>query len=538
MQPSAQSWFRNAILYQIYPRSFYDTDGDGVGDIQGIIRKLSYLKGDTDSLGVDVIWLSPIYPSPMADFGYDVSDYCNIHPLFGDLDDFKELIEKAHLRGIRVFIDFIPNHTSEEHPWFIESKQSKNNPRRDWYVWRDPKPEGGPPNNWLSVFGGSAWEFDESSGQYYLHSFLKEQPDVNWDNAGLRNAMKQALKYWLEFGVDGFRMDAVYWLSKDPAFRNDPVNPEAENIEDPYYKLIHKYSRKGPKLTEYMNEIADVLHSYPDKFMVVEASTELPDTTSSYLKLYEHIDPSISAPFNFTGLNTVWKASVFKEFIDAFQGSMRPDYIPVYCMSNHDKPRIVARLGKGAARTAAVMQLTLPGMPVIYYGDEIGMDGVEIPPEAVQDPFGKQVPGMGRDPSRTPFQWNASENAGFTTGSPWLPIQSEYIRRNVESEIRDPESFLSLYRNLIALRKRYSSLQHGSYHPIELSGEVFMYIREYEREKILVALNFSDEKTEIKSKDLSGKVIFSSLKGADERADGRLSVRPHEGVLILLEGAS
>ncbi len=536
MQPNAGSWFRNTVLYQIYPRSFYDSDGDGVGDIRGIIQKLPYLRGEEKSLGIDALWLSPMYPSPMADFGYDVMDYTDIDPLFGTLDDFKELVEKAHLRGIKVLTDFIPNHTSHEHPWFTESKSSRDNPRRDWYVWRDPSPDGGPPNNWLSVFGGSAWEYDEATRQYYLHSFLKEQPDVNWDNAGLREAMRQALKFWLDLGVDGFRLDAVYWMSKDPTFRNDPVNPHyEEGKDDPYNALLHRHSRESKRLYAHLNEIARTLKGYPEKFMIVEASPELFDMDESYLRLYRHIDPSVCAPFNFEGLHLPWKADVFRDFIDDFQARMHPDYVPVYCMGNHDVTRLSRRIGREQARMAIMMQLTLPGLPVIYYGDELGMGGVDVPPELSQDPFGKRVPGKTRDPERTPFQWDVSEHAGFSSATPWLPLGSDHTEHNLEREATHPTSMFNLYRALISLRQKTSALKHGSYRSINTPQGVYGYIRRYAEESMLVLLNFSDESKDIQKEELSGNVLLSTYMDIPVSSPQTIHLRSHEGIIMRLD---
>lgn len=349
-------------MYQIYPRSFYDSNGDGIGDLPGIIEKLDYLAGTPDSLNVNTIWLSPFYPSPMADFGYDISDYCDVDATFGTLDDFKQLVTEAHKRNLKVLIDFVPNHTSDQHPWFVESKKSRDNPKQDWYVWKDPGPDGSLPNNWLSTFGGSAWEFDQARGQYYLHSFLKEQPDLNWDNPEVRNAMKDAVRFWLDLGIDGLRVDAVLYVSKDPEFRDDPLNPNPENWE--YATLLHKHSRRGPKLYVYLHELAETVKSYGDRFMITEAYFDVHGNINNYLDFYNNLDPNVCAPFNFEGIHMDWEAEQFQSLVDAVQGALASSHEPIYCLGNHDQPRIASRIGKPESKAALVMLLTLPGMPL------------------------------------------------------------------------------------------------------------------------------------------------------------------------------
>jgi len=533
MQPSASHWFRNTVLYQIYPRSFYDANGDGVGDLRGITEKLSYLAGGSDSLGVGAVWISPFYPSPMLDFGYDVSDYCDVDPLFGTIGDFKHLVEEAHGRGIKVIIDLIPNHTSSQHVWFKDSKRGKTDPRRDWYVWRDPAPDGGPPNNWLSVFGGSAWEYDTPSGQYYLHSFLKDQPDLNWANAGVRAAMQQVMRFWLDIGVDGFRADAVYWISKDPQFRDDPKARGYEG-ENPYDSLLHTHSKEGPHLHEYLQVLTGVLHAYDDRFMIIEASPDLNNISDSYMDLYDRVDPAVCAPFNFEGIYAPWKADVFRAFIDRFQTGMHPAYVPVYCFGNHDQPRMASRIGPEQARSAALLQLCLPGMPVIYYGDELGMKKGVIAPHQVRDPFEKQVPGkgLGRDPARTPMLWNASVNAGFSRKEPWLPVNEDYTRSNVDAQSRDPGSSYRLYKDLIALRAKYEVLRSGSYQPVDFTEGIYGFERRIGTKSMLVIINFTDNPKEVRHEHLQGNMLISSLGTKPRWYDREVRLKPHEAVLI------
>ena len=464
-----EHWFQNSVLYQIYPRSFADSNGDGIGDLKGIINKLDYLNGKKDSLGVTSIWISPFYPSPMADFGYDVSDYCDIDPIFGDLADFKNLLEQAHQRGIRVLIDLVPNHSSDEHIWFKESRSSKTNPYRDWYTWRDPKPDGSPPNNWLSHFGGSAWAYDESSQQYYLHSFLEKQPDLNWDNPNVREAMHNVMRFWLDMGVDGFRADWVAAISKDPELRDELPNPKYNpDIDGPHSSLTNARCQDGPNLYNYLNGMSEILATYSDKFMVTEAYPEKIKKPGPYMKFYEKINPVVCAPLNFAMIYMEFKAKKIRKFVDHYQRSLKPGYVPIYSTGNHDQSRIATRYGYAGARIISMMTLTLPGVPLMYYGDEIGMKDVNIPLNAIQDPFELRVPGEGngRDPYRTPMQWDNTEGAGFSLGQPWLPLSTDAETINVKIQNNMPGSSLTFFREMIAARKTLEPLRTGGYHLI------------------------------------------------------------------------
>lgn len=539
MQPSSDHWFRNTVLYQIYPRSFFDSNGDGIGDLRGITQRLRYLNGDDDSLGIGAIWLSPFYPSPMNDFGYDITNHCDVDPIFGNLDDFAQLLTEAHRRGIKVFIDLIPNHTSDQHPWFKESKSGRDDPRRGWYTWRDPGLDGGPPNNWLSVFGGSAWTMDDSSGQYYLHSYLREQPDLNWENAGVREAIRQIMRFWLDLGVDGFRVDAVYSISKDVKLRDDPFNPAFVSGANPYEEHIHTNSKEGAKLYEYMELMTNVLRAYTDRFMVFEASPNLTNRSDSYLGLYEHVDPMVSAPFNFEGIHANWDPSEFREFIDRFQTNMHPTYVPVYCMGNHDQHRVASRIGVMQARASALMQLSLPGMPVIYYGDELGMTDGDIGPEDVKDTFEIQVPGqgLGRDPERTPMQWDGSQNAGFSKVKPWLPINPNYTRINANEESRDPRSSLKLYKQLIDLRQKHDALRYGSYQSLDISNDkIFCYERHVQNETMITIINFNDDEQIVEDEVLKGEILISSRDDSKiKKAAGSIRLLPYEAVILQVQ---
>lgn len=516
-------WIQTSVLYQIYPRSFYDSDSNGVGDLAGITAKLDYLR----DLGIGAIWISPFYPSPMADFGYDISSYTDVDPIFGSLDDFNALLAAAHDRDIRVMIDFVPNHTSDEHPWFVESKSSRNNPKRDWYVWRDKQPDGSLPNNWLAHFGGPAWTLDEATGQYYLHSFLAKQPDLNWDNPEVRAAMANAVRYWMELGVDGLRVDAVNWLSKDPQMRDDPIDPNYTGA-NPYKTLLHTYSSMGPHLYEYLRDIEAVIKDFDDRFMIVESYPDIIGDQSHYLSFYRELDPSAAAAFNFEAISLPWDPAVFRASLGAFIPKLRPGDTAVYSFGNHDRQRLASRFGKEHTRTAAVLLLTLPGAPIIYYGDEIGMHDVAIPTDKIQDPFEVNNPGhgFGRDPVRTPMQWTDGKNAGFSAVDPWLPVSADYVTNNVALDQTNPRALLHLYRQLLRLRSSTPALQNGTFELIDLHPDVLAYRREHDNQMVVVALNFSSQPVEI----TSGQKQL--LLSTHDRVSFDGSLQPQEGIIL------
>lgn len=545
-----KSWRDVNVIYQIYPRSFKDSDGDGVGDLRGVITKLDYIKGGQGALGADAIWISPFFPSPMADFGYDVSDYCDVHPLFGTLDDMRTLIKEAHARDIKVMIDFVPNHTSNQHPWFIESAASRDNPYRDFYVWRDPKSDGSPPNNWLSIFGGSAWEFDETTGQYYLHTFLKEQPDLDWSNPKVRWEMRKVLKFWCDMGIDGIRADAVRWIAKDPDLGDDAPNPHYHEGMNAFESLRHNKSRYGRDLFRYLRELTDVIEEYPDCVMIFEDyPDDLESTRDQYLGFYS-VNPRVSMPFNFQGMWVEWNARSVAEFVNEFQGMLLPEHVPVYCFSNHDQARLVTRFGADHARLVAVLQFTLPGLPVMYYGDEIGMENGAIPADRIQDPveirkralegggvspeeLDEQGMYIGRDPERTPMQWDATAYAGFSTREPWLPVADNYPTINVAAELSDAGSNFALYRTLLYLRTQHPVLRSGDYLQIpDPHPDIFRYRRINSGEKLDVILNFSAGDVTIG--DCRGDVICSSyMSSRPEQDSDTITLRANEGVIIL-----
>ncbi|GAB4580869.1 MAG: alpha-amylase family glycosyl hydrolase [Anaerolineales bacterium] len=528
-------WWQNGVIYQIYPRSFKDTNGDGIGDLAGVIEKIDYL---SHTLGIDAIWLSPINPSPMKDFGYDVADYCDIEPMFGDLATFDRLIAEAHQRGIKVLMDWVPNHSSDEHPWFIESRSSRNNPKRDWYIWRDPKPDGSPPNNWGSFFGGPAWTFDEKTGQYYLHQFVPGQPELNWRNPALKKAMLDTLRFWLDRGVDGFRMDVIGLIIKDEHLRDNPPNPNApphlpEN--DLFSRLLQVYNMDQDDVHPVLNEIRQVLDAYDDRVAI----GELWGPIERWIKYYGEQGDEIHLPFNFRLMHQPWNASAMRASVEEMEAALPSFAWPNYVLGNHDQIRLATRFGGQAqARVAAMMLLTLRGTPTIYYGEELGMENGIIPPEKIQDPQGINLGAeRTRDVSRTPMQWDTTAYAGFSTVEPWLPVSADYQTRNVAVMLDDPTSILTLYRKLLALRKATPALNVGSYTTVNTSAEnCFVYRRTDGPEHYLIALNFSGDPQLLALSAAKGTYILSTHLDRTGEVDLKaLSLRPHEGVIVRLD---
>lgn len=512
-------------MYQIYPRSFKDSNGDGVGDLAGIIEKLSYLQ---DTLGVDACWISPFYPSPQADCGYDISDYCGVDPMFGTLDDADLLISTAHSLGIKIVLDLVPNHTSDQHPWFQEARASLDNPKRDWYVWRNL------PNNWVSISGGSSWAFDQATGQYYLHSFLPSQPDLNWENPEVRAAIKDVMRFWFEKGVDGFRVDAVWVLSKDTSFQDDPLNNSFDGPAGEYGSFIHKSCKYGPRLQEYLDEIATVAEEFEDKRIFFEFyPDEMLGDVNEQLALVHSVRPAVAAPFYFEGLHTPWHADHFGRLLRDYLKIVPQETRPVFCFSNHDQPRLVGRYQEEQARVISFMQMTLPGMPTMYYGDELGMENGAIPPELTKDKFEKTGDSGGRDPERTPMQWEDSPGAGFTTGMPWLPIHENVVKRNVFSEENDMDSWLNFYKRLLVLR-REAAISYGSFELVDTdSGYILAYKRILEQTTYYAVLNFADAAQIVSLPVKAAEVVIATHLGAAVvRDDGRISLQGFTAALV------
>lgn len=530
----AYRWWQTGVIYQIYPRSYQDSNGDGVGDLPGIVARLDYVR----SLNVTAIWLSPIYPSPMHDFGYDVADYCNIHPLFGTLDDFDRLLAETHRQGLKLILDLVPNHTSDEHPWFIESRSSRDNPKRDWYIWRDPAADGGPPNNWLSYFGGPAWTFDERTGQYYLHQFVKQQPELNYRNPAVLAAMLDNMRFWLDRGVDGFRVDVIWLMMKDPLFRDEPANPNWNGI-NPHDSLLHRYTANLPEVHGLIRKMRQVLDAYDDRMMVGEIY--LPN--EELAKYYGAPDAAeCHLPFNFHLIHVHWDAASVRRLVDDYMASAPAHGWPNWVLGNHDQHRLATRVGEAQARVANMLLLTLRGTPTCYYGDEIGMTDVPIPPEMIQDPPAVNQPEIahivGRDPERTPMQWDASPNAGFAPAGvrTWLPVAADYPTRNVAIQAQDPTSMLSFFRALTALRQAEPALTIGAYRSVDVGvADVFAYERNHGDSRFLIALNFGGEPRRL---DLSAvgeraeMVLSTEMTAPRPVALATLDLRPNEGVIV------
>ena len=481
-------WWQHAVFYEVYPRSFADSNNDGVGDLKGITSKLDYLK----QLGVDAIWITPFFPSPQVDFGYDVSDYENIDPMYGTLADFDQLVGQAKKRDIKVILDFVVNHSSDKHKWFVDSKSSRTAAKRDWYIWRDGKGPNQPPNNWTSTFGGPAWTFDAKTGQWYYHYFYAEQPDLNWRNPAVKQAMLEATRFWYKRGVAGFRLDAVDTLFEDPDMKDNPVLPGTDKFGMPRTEEVH--NKKLPEVHDAMRDLRTVADEH-GAVLIGETWTKNVSELKDY---YGEHNNELQMPMDL--MMTEFKqlsAPVFREHIGAVQAA---GGWPVFVISNHDIVRPYTRYADGThnediAKMMAALYLTQRGTPILYYGEEIGMENNDPKrKDEVQDPIGRRGWPLekGRDGERTPMQWNDGKNAGFTAGKPWLPVPPSYKTHNVEAEAKDPNSILSFYRQLLALRRKEPALLDGDY--IALNPDdpyVFTYLRRYKDEAILVVLNMS-----------------------------------------------
>ncbi len=497
-----------------------DSDGDGTGDLRGIAQRLDYLQW----LGVDAIWISPIFPSPMADFGYDVSNYVDIDPVFGTLEDFDNLTRQAHERDIRTILDYVPNHTSDQHPWFAESRSSRSSLHRDWYIWRDA------PNNWLSAFGGSAWEWDANTRQYYYHAYLKQQPDLNWRNRQLQHAMYDVLRFWFERGVDGFRIDALRQVVKDEQFRDNPPDPRHVPGADPYHSLLPLYSADQPELMDIVHRFREIAEEFNDRVLIGELWLPI----ERLVAYYGREGRGLHLPFNFHLILTPWQAEPISRLIQTYETVLPPGAWPNWVLGNHDRSRVATRIGQAQARVAAMLLLTLRGTPTLYNGDEIGMHDVPIPPKLVQDPFERNVPGIGvgRDPERTPMQWDSTQNAGFTHGKPWLPIADDFKSVNVVAEKSDDRSMLSLHRQLIALRRKLPALSIGDYRHVYTGDDVLVYGRDAGDEHVTVALNLSHTARSLPWAAPRSRVIVSTYLDRHEEVGDRLELRPNEGVVL------
>ena len=522
-------WWQSGVIYQIYPRSFQDTNDDGIGDLPGILQRLDNLV----DLGIDALWISPIYPSPMADFGYDVSNYCDVAPVFGSLADFDRLVAAAHARGLKVILDFVPNHTSDQHPWFIQSRSSRSSPYRDWYIWRDPGPGGGPPNNWLSHFGGSAWEWDSHTQQHYCHSFLKEQPDLNWRNPRVKEAMYGTLRFWLDRGVDGFRVDVIWILIKDDQFRDNPLNVGYAPGMAPHNRFLPLYNANRPEVHDIIAEMRAITEAYPDRVLIGEIYLPVEQLVTYYGAQLG----GAHLPFNFQLIDAPWNAAGIANIIREYEAALPRGAWPNWVLGNHDKHRLASRIGEPQARVAAMLLLTLRGTPTIYYGDEVGMVDVPVPVDQIQDPAEKNEPGLGlgRDPERSPMAWDGAQFGGFSRVTPWLPLADENIARNVLAQRASSSSILNLYRNLIDLRRKTSALHAGEIANVRATGNVLAYERYAGSERFAVTLNLGSEAQQVAHPP--GKILLSTnLNRASDETSPSLVLGPSEGVLSRLEG--
>ena len=530
-------WWRRGVIYQVYPRSFADADGDGIGDLAGILERLDHLRGAPGSLGVDAIWISPIYPSPLADYGYDVSDYTDVDPTFGDLAAFDRLVAAAHERGLRVLLDVVPCHTSSEHPWFAAARSSCDDPQREWYVWADAAPDGGPPNNWLSVFGGPAWTLDDRSGQYYLHSFYPEQPDLNWRNPALAEAFGEILRFWRARGIDGFRIDAIDRAVKDPLLRD---NPPAAGVFVPRLpeRMQHElrlWNKDRPEVLEVVRSLRRAAASAGDGAPLLIGESYIPvERMARYLG--DRRGDAFDLVFDFDFLFAGWDAPRLRASIESAEALLPAHGWPCRALSSHDVSRHATRFGADAARAAAVLLLASRGTPMLYMGEEIGM--ADVAPPAMRD-----LDRSGRDASRSPMHWDASPGGGFSTGRPWLPV-GDTRACNVADQRDDPDSLLSLYRRLIALRHESAAIGLGEQRQIDLAADspALALVRNAEADRRLVAVNVGAERVTL---DLvaaarghlpaTGSLDLSTAERDAETLElSRLELGPHEALIARL----
>lgn len=510
------AWWQRGIVYQVYPRSLQDSDGDGTGDLRGITRRLETLR----DFGVDAVWLSPVYPSPMTDFGYDVSDYCGIDALFGTMADFDALLERAHGLGLKLILDFVPNHTSDQHPWF-QASRARADGKADFYVWHDGR-DGGPPNNWMANFGGSGWSWDELRGQFYYHSFLPTQPDLNWRSPDVRRSMYGAMRFWLDKGVDGFRVDVMWLMIKDAEFRDNPPNPDWRPGGRPFNQFLPRYTADQPEVHEIVAEMRGVLDAYGDRVLIGEIYLPIDKLVTYYGK----DGRGAQLPFNFhLLLLQQWTAGALAGLINHYDSALPAGAWPNWVLGNHDRGRVASRIGPGQARVAAMLLLTLRGTPTIYMGEELGMRDTPIPPDRIRDPAELREPGqgLGRDPERTPYPWDETEHRGFTTGEPWLPIGDDTPRSEQE---RDPGSMLSLYCRLIRLRRENAALAVGAQGRATEEGTVLRY----GRDRFELLLNTAGAEAEVASE---GGTVLADTHSAESYTiePGTLRLRADQGLL-------
>ncbi|MCG7532410.1 alpha-glucosidase family protein [Psychrobium sp. MM17-31] len=500
-------WWQGAVIYQVYPRSFMDSNNDGIGDLQGIIDRFDHI----ESLGVDAVWVSPFFKSPMKDFGYDISDYRDVDPLFGELKDFDALIARANQSNIKIIIDQVLSHTSDQHPWFEESRQDKTNPKADWYVWADPKPDGTAPNNWMSIFGGTAWQWEPRRGQYYLHNFLSSQPDLNFHNPDVQKAVLDNVEFWLKRGVGGFRLDAINFCFHDKQLRDNPAKPKELRAgrgfseDNPYAYQYHYYNNTQPENLEFMEQLRQLFDKYDEVVSLGEISSE--DSLKD-MALYTHNNQRLNMAYSFELLTDDFSAQHIKDTVSSLEEQMTGGW-PCWAVSNHDADRVVTRWGKGKentqlARMLAAMLGSLKGSICTYQGEELGLGQAELSFEELQDPFGITFwpQFKGRDGCRTPMPWQQDAvHGGFSQVKPWLPVSAAQLPLSVDAQEQDPRSPLNSYRTFMKWRKAHSALVTGDIEFISTDDNVLLFIRhcpQAEKQKILCGFNFNEQATEIK----------------------------------------
>jgi alpha-glucosidase len=531
-------WWRGGVIYQVYPRSFQDTTGDGSGDLRGVMRRIPYIA----SLGVDAIWLSPFFKSPMADMGYDVSDYCAVDPMFGTIEDFDGLVAEAHRYGLKIIIDQVLSHSSDRHPWFMESRASRANPKSDWYVWADAKLDGTAPNNWLSIFGGPAWEWDSTRKQYYLHNFLASQPDLNFHNPDLQDALLETVRFWLDRGVDGFRLDTVNFYVHDRQLRDNPPFPRgrSNDISDtnPYGFQDHLYDKTQPENLDFLRRLRSLLDEYGARAAVGEVGDG--DRSLRTVAAYTGGGDKLQMCYTFDLLSPEFSAAHVRKSIEAFEEAVADGWI-CWAFSNHDVVRHISRWTKPGGDTDAMAGFSiallacLRGSICLYQGEELGLDEAELAFEDLRDPYGIRFwPGFkGRDGCRTPMVWNSEEpNGGFTTGKPWLPVPETHRARAVDVQERDANSILGRYRAMLAFRKEHPALIAGSIDLLDADTDQLAFVREAGNERLLCVFNFDARPAQWRPPAGTGTIAKVGFPGANAAVDGDLVSLPPLGVLV------